>query len=45
LAIIPIIFKLKLIDKDRHQIEKAETKLIQAEVKKNKPGVITLAVM
>jgi len=37
LAIIPAIFKFKLTDKDRQQIEKAEAKIIQAE-EKNKPG-------
>ena len=38
LAIIPVIFKFKLTDKDRHQIEKAEAKLIRAEEEKNSPG-------
>jgi MFS family permease len=37
LAIIPAVFKFKLTDKDRQQIEKAEAKIIQAE-EKNKPG-------
>lgn len=36
LAIIPVIFKFKLTDKDRRQIEKAEAKILQAE-EKNKP--------
>ena len=34
LAIIPVIFKFKLTDKDRHQIEKAEARLVQAEEEK-----------
>ncbi len=37
LAIIPAVFKFKLTDKDRQQIEKAEAKIIQAE-EKNEPG-------
>ena len=35
LAIFPAIFKFKLTDKDRLQIEKAEAKLVQAEEKEN----------
>ncbi len=34
LAIIPVIFKFKLTDKDRQQIEKAEARLVQAEEEK-----------
>lgn len=37
LAVIPAIFKFKLTDKDRQQIEKAEAKVLQAE-EKNQPG-------
>ncbi len=38
LAIIPVIFKFKLTDKDRQQIEKAEAKILQAEEKENSQG-------
>ena len=34
LAVIPAIFKFKLTDKDRQQIEKAEAKILRAEEKK-----------
>ena len=37
LSIIPAIFKFKLTDKDRQQIDKAEAKILDAE-EKNKPG-------
>ncbi len=37
-AIIPVIFKFKLTDKDHYQIEKAEARLIQAEENKNSQG-------
>ena len=37
LAIVPVVFKFKLTDKDLQQIEKAEAKLIQAE-EENEPG-------
>ena len=37
LSIIPAIFKFKLTDKDRQQIDKAEAKILEAE-EKNKPG-------
>ena len=38
LAIIPVVFKFKLTEKDRQQVEKAEAKVLQADEEKMKPG-------
>lgn len=37
-AIIPVIFKFKLTDKDREQIEKAEARIVREEEKENSQG-------